>query len=67
MKVVKQTAEYTIFIRNDKRHAIRSAAKKWINGEEKVAILLKEELLKAPTPKAEEPAAEAEAPEAAAE
>lgn len=63
MKTVKKTAEYTIFIRNDKRHAILSSANKWINGEDKVAILQKEELLKAPAPKAAEPAAE----EAAAE
>ncbi len=68
MKIVKKTAEYTIFIRNDKRYAVRSTANAWINGEEKVAILQKEELLKAPEPKAEEPAAEesaeAEAPAA---
>ncbi|MFL0803502.1 MAG: hypothetical protein K6L81_07265 [Agarilytica sp.] len=68
MKIVKQTTEYTIFIRNDKRYAVRSAAKAWINGEEKVAILQKEALLKAPEPKAEAPAAEetaeAEAPAA---
>jgi len=53
MKTIKKNAEYTIFLRNDKRYAIRSAARTWINGEEKVAILQKEELLKAPEPKAE--------------
>ncbi len=63
MKAVKSTAEYTVFLRNDKRYAVRGADRKWINGEEKVAILQKEELLKAPEPKPEAPAAEAEAPE----
>lgn len=69
MKIVKQTAEYTIFLRNDKRHAVRSSNRKWINGEEKVAILQKEELLKAPEPKPEEPAVEetAEAEDAGTE
>lgn len=62
MKLVKKTAEYAIFERNDKRYAIRSAAKKWINGEEKVKILQAEGLLKKPEPKpaAEEAAAEEE-------
>jgi len=58
MKIVKKTAEYTIFLRNDKRYAIRAEGRKWINGEEKVAILLKEALLNAPEPKPAEPAAE---------
>lgn len=60
MKLVKKTAEYAIFERNDKRYAIRSSAKKWINGEEKVKILQAEGLLKKPEPKpvAEEAAAE---------
>lgn len=51
MKTVKKTAEYTIFLRNDSRHAVRSNAKKWINGAEKVAILEKEGLMKRPEPK----------------
>ena len=61
MKLVKKTAEYSIFLRNDKRHAVRSSSHKWINGEEKVAILQKEELLKKPEPKPEAPAEEAAA------
>ncbi|MFL0811129.1 MAG: hypothetical protein K6L76_12000 [Agarilytica sp.] len=69
MKTVKQTAEYTIFLRNDKRYAVRSANRNWINGEDKVAILQKEELMKAPEPKPEAPVAEeaAESTEAAEE
>lgn len=70
MKVVKKTAEYTVFQRRDGRHAVRADGK-WVNGEAKVEILYKEELLKKPEPKAEpEPeAAEAEegGEEAAAE
>lgn len=58
MKVVKNTAEYTIFQRRDGRHAVR-AANKWINGDEKVEILYKEELLKKPEPKAKEATEEA--------
>tara|TARA_R110000868_G_scaffold41417_1_gene141636 strand:- start:170 stop:382 length:213 start_codon:yes stop_codon:yes gene_type:complete len=70
MKTVKTTAEYTIFQRNDERYAVRGAGQKWINGDDKVEILIKEGLRKAPEPKAEpvaeEPAAE-EGAEAAAE
>lgn len=66
MKLVKKTAEYAVFLRNDKRYAVRGANKQWINGEDKVAILIKEALVKAPEPKKEEPAEEA-APEADAE
>ena len=58
MKLAKKTAEYVILLRNDKRYAIRGADDKWINGEDKVAILQKEGLVKLPEPKAEEPAAE---------
>ena len=61
MKVTKKTAEYTIFKRNDDRYAVRGADHKWINGDAKVEILYKEELLKKPEPK---PAEEASAPEA---
>lgn len=64
MKTVKKTAEYTVFLRNDKRHAVRSSAKKWINGEEKVKILEKEGLLKRPEPKAKAEEASAEGGEA---
>ena len=68
MKLVKKTAEYAIFERNDKRYAIRGNGKKWINGEEKVAILTAEGLLKKPEPKPAPVAEEtAEASDQAAE
>ena len=66
MKLVKKTAEYTIFERNDKRYAVCAAGRKWINGEEKVKILIAEGLLKKPEPKPE-PEPEAVAEETAAE
>ena len=64
MKVVKTAAEYTVFQRRDGRYAVRGVNKNWINGEEKVEILYKEELLKKPEPVAEpepEEAAEGDA------
>lgn len=80
MKLVKKTAEYTIFQRGDERYAVKDANKKAVNGEEKVRILLAEELVKAPAvakpvveeaaeeaPAAEEEPAAEDAPEAAAE
>ena len=46
MKLVKKTAEYSIFKRGDERYAVKDANKKAVNGEEKVRILLAEELVK---------------------
>jgi hypothetical protein len=70
MKLVKKTAEYSIYLRGDERYAVEDASKKAVNGDEKVRILLAEELIKAPAAAkpvaeeapAEEPAAEADAP-----
>jgi hypothetical protein len=74
MKLVKKTAEYSIYQRSDDRYAVKDADKKPVNGEEKVKILVAEDLIKVAVPAepveepaAEEPAAEAEASEAAAE
>jgi len=52
MKLIKKTAEYTIFQRRDNRYAIKTKSG-WVNGDAKVEILYKEELLKKPEPKAE--------------
>ena len=62
MKLVKKTAEYSIFERNDKRYAVQGQGRKWINGEDKIAILKNEGFWKQPEPKAAE-----SAPEEAAE
>ncbi len=67
MKLIKKTAEYSIFERNDKRHAVRSNNFKWINGEAKVEILQNEGLLKKPEPKPAEPEAAEESTEKATE
>lgn len=71
MKVTKKTAEYTIYQKRNNRYAVKGANSTWLNGEDKVKILLAEGLIKLtePAPKAEEPAEEtaAEAEEAAAE
>ena len=67
MKLVRKTAEYKIFLRGYNRYAVQNANGKPVNGEEKVNILIAEELIKvmAPTeaaPDVEEAAAEEEAP-----
>lgn len=69
MKTVKQTAEYTVLQRGDGRYAVRGRDKKWINGEAKVDILVKEGMVKkaASKPKPEPEAGEAPKEEAAAE
>ena len=53
MKLIKKTAEYSIYLRRDERHAVKGTNGKWINGDNKVDILYSEELLKKPEPKAE--------------
>lgn len=58
MKLVKKTAEYSVYLRRDDRHAVRNSKGKWINGDDKVAILQEHGLLKKPEPKAEAPAEE---------
>ncbi|MBN7796025.1 hypothetical protein JYP50_05470 [Parahaliea mediterranea] len=62
MKLVKKTAEYSIYQRGDERYAVKGADKKPVNGEEKVRILVAEGLVTVTAP-AEKPAEE----EAAAE
>jgi hypothetical protein len=64
MKLVKKTAEYSIYQRSDNRYAVKDADKKPVNGEEKVKILLSEDLIKVAVPA--EPAAEEPAEEVAA-
>ena len=69
MKVVVKNDEYTIYQRRDGRYAVENATKKAVNGDEKVAILLANELVKVtpPAAPAEEPAAEEVVEEAAEE
>ena len=69
MKLVKKTDEYSIYKRSDDRYAVKDANKNPVNGDEKVRILVAEELVKVTLPGApEEPEAEeAPAEEAAVE
>ena len=46
MKLVRKTAEYKIFLRGDNRYAVQNANGNPVNGEEKVNILIAEELIK---------------------
>ncbi|MEO0442506.1 MAG: hypothetical protein AAFZ92_02030 [Pseudomonadota bacterium] len=66
MKIEKKTAEYTVFKRADSRYAVKGNNKKFINGEDKVKILIAEGLLEAPKPKAEAAPAESEVAEESA-
>ena len=71
MNLIKKTNEYKIFKRGDERFAVQDATGKPVNGEEKVNILLAEELIKVTLPGAapaeETPAEEAPAEEATTE
>lgn len=69
MKVVKRTADYTVYQKRSERYAVKGADKAYINGDEKAKILLAEGLIKVvlPQPKAEEPEAPEEAEAEAAE
>jgi hypothetical protein len=50
MKLVRKTAEFKIFLRGDNRYAVQNANGKPVNGEEKVKILIAEELIKVTAP-----------------
>lgn len=68
MELVKKTNEYSVFKKKNGRYGVKGANKKWINGDEKVKILLAEGLIKAPEPKkVEEAPVEEETVEASAE
>ena len=69
MKLIKKTADYKIFVRGDERYAVQDSSGKPVNGEEKVRILVEEELIKVtvPAPKEEAPEAEEAASDEAAE
>ena len=50
MKLVRKTAEYKVFLRGDNRYAVQNANGKPVNGEQKVNILVAEELIKVTAP-----------------
>ena len=63
MKVVKRTADYTVYQKRSERYAVQGKDKAWINGDDKAKILLEEGLIKVVLPKPPEPEPEPE-PEA---
>ena len=63
MKVVLKNDEYTIYQRRDGRYAVEAADKKAINGDDKVAILVANDLIKAALPSEPEEQAVEEAAE----
>ena len=65
MKVVVKNDEYTIYQRRDGRYAVEGADKKPVNGDEKVAILVANELIPVTLPAAPEEEAASEEAEAA--
>ena len=67
MKVVLRNDEYTIYQRRDGRYAVEGADKKAINGDDKVAILVANDLIKAVLPATPEPEPVEEAAEEATE
>jgi hypothetical protein len=68
MEIVKRKAEYTIIKKRSGRFGVLNTNNKWIGGEEKEKILLKEKVIKIAKPKAKaEPAKEEVAQEAKAE
>ena len=46
MKTVKKTKEYTIVQKRSGRYGVKDKDQKWINGEEKVKVLLSQKLIK---------------------
>ncbi len=64
MEKVKSSGTFSIWKKRSGRFAVLDAANKFVKGEEKVKILLKEKLIKLTAPKAKE-AAPAEAQAAA--
>jgi hypothetical protein len=58
MTLIKKTENYKIYLRGDKRYAVQDSSGKPVNGEEKVRILIEEDLIKVAVP-TEAPAEEA--------
>ncbi len=67
MKFTLKTDEYTIYQKRSERYAIRRSNDTWVNGDEKVIILLEHKLIEAAAPKPPEPEAVEEPVEDVAE
>jgi hypothetical protein len=65
MEQVKKTDTHRIYKKRSGRHAVQDfKTKRWVNGDDKAAILLAEGLIEAPKAKAPQPEPEAESAEA---
>jgi len=60
VKVIKKTDEYAIYQRRDNRYAVKNAEGRWVNGSQKVAILVENELINAVVPENSEELSEIE-------
>jgi hypothetical protein len=67
MEVVKKTSDYTVYQKRSKRYAVKDANNRWVSGDDKIKILLAENLVKAPEPKPKETPPEETAEETPAE
>ena len=67
MKLVKKTADYSIYKRSDDRYAVKDGNKNSVNGDDKVRILVEEGLIKVAVPAAPEEVVEEVAEEAPVE
>ncbi|MBP9674489.1 MAG: hypothetical protein KBD63_05280 [Bacteriovoracaceae bacterium] len=52
MDIVKKADKYTVMKKSSGRYAVKNSSGKWINGQEKVTILVTEGLVKLPKAKA---------------
>ena len=50
MKLVKKTAEYSVYLKRSGRYGVKNTDGKWINGVSKVRVLLAEDLVKTALP-----------------
>ena len=66
MKVILRTKQHTVYEKQSGRFAVKDAEKNWVNGDDKVAVLLAEGLVKtAPPAVAEAPVEQAPVEETA--
>ncbi|WP_462322007.1 hypothetical protein [Halochromatium sp.] len=63
MKKLKTTSDHTIYQKRSGRYAVKDRRKRWVQGDDKVAVLRTEGLLKTPEPKAAPAESEAESAE----
>jgi len=65
MEIVKKSEKFTILKKRSGRYAVRGADRRWINGDDKLAVLVEAGLAEAPVKKKKEKPAEAPAAETA--